>query len=68
MNREAERKRLVELITEGQPPFNSLNEVCIEKLADHLLVKGVIVAPMSITEELRQELTEYVYKRCVDEL
>lgn len=45
MNRETERKRLVELITEGQPPFHPLNEVCIEKLADHLLDNGIGVKP-----------------------
>jgi hypothetical protein len=30
--------------------------------------QGVIVAPMPMTEELREELTQYVYNRCVEEL
>ena len=36
--------------------------------ADHLLANGVVVAPMPMADWLRQELTEYVYKRCIDEL
>lgn len=37
------RDRLIELLTKGQPPFNPLNDVCTEKLADYLLANGVIV-------------------------
>lgn len=40
----------------------------IEKLADYLLANGVIVAPMSMAEWLRRELTEHVYQRCMEEL
>ena len=38
-----------------------------EEIADCLL-NNVIVAPMPMAEWLRQELTEYVYKRCMEEL
>lgn len=48
MNRESERKRLVELIKGGQPPFNPLNEVCIDKLADHLLDDGWMRPPVKV--------------------
>ena len=37
-------------------------------VAEWLIDKGVLVTPMSITEELRDELAEYVHQRCVDEL
>lgn len=50
--------------------FNAGNygiESMEEYVADYLL-KNVIVAPMPMTERLRQELTEYVHQRCVDEL
>jgi hypothetical protein len=52
MNREAERKRLVELLKSGQPPFNPLNEVCIDKLADHLLDNGIIVEDIACKEAI----------------
>ena len=37
-------------------------------LAEHLLENGVIVAPMPMASWLLQELTEYVHKRCMEEL
>lgn len=40
----------------------------INTLADHLLANGVIVAPMPMAEWLRKELTDHVYKRCMEEL
>ena len=43
-----ERERLIEILTKGQPPFNPLNDVCIEKLADYLLANGVIVPPCKV--------------------
>ena len=43
-----ERERLIEILTKGQPPFNTLNDVCIEKLADYLLANGVIVPPCKV--------------------
>ena len=66
--RESERNRLVELLKSGQPPFNPLCEIWIDKLADHLLDNGVIVAPMPMADWLREELSEHVHKRCVEEL
>lgn len=39
-----------------------------EEFVDYLLANGAIVAPMPMAEWLRQELTEYVYKRCMEEL
>ena len=39
-----------------------------EKLANYLILSGVIVAPMPMADWLREELTEYVHQRCVDEL
>ena len=39
------RDRLIELLIKGQPPFNPLNDICIEKLADYLIENGVIVPP-----------------------
>lgn len=37
-------------------------------VAEWLIDMGVFVAPMPMTEELRDELTAYVHQRCVDEL
>ena len=37
-------------------------------MADYLLENGVIVAPMPMADWLRKELTEYVHKRCMEEL
>ena len=44
------------------------SSVILEEYADELVKQGVIVAPMPMAEWLRQELTEYVYKRCMEEL
>jgi hypothetical protein len=61
--------RLVELLKDS-PMLDVLyaedNEWQI--VADYLREQGVIVAPMPMTEELREELTQYVYNRCVEEL
>ena len=72
------RDRLIELLTDNLPRCgnlphwdNPLQLSCdeqVERIADHLLANGVIVPPMPMAEWLRQELTEYVYKRCIDEL
>ena len=37
-------------------------------VADYLLKNGVIVAPMPMADWLRQELAEYVHRRCLEEL
>ena len=49
-------------------PTNDCEGCKNEQLADYLLEKGIIVAPMPMTKELKEELEQYVYKRCVDEL
>ena len=36
------RDRLIELLKKGQPPFNPLNHVCIDNLADYLLANGAV--------------------------
>ena len=63
------RERLIELL-KNSPMLDVLYAEDYEWgiAADDLLAKGVIVAPMPISEELSEELTEYVHKRCVDEL
>ena len=45
-------------------------EMCckLKRKADYLLENGVIVAPMPMAGWLKQELTEYVHKRCMEEL
>ena len=40
------RDRLIELLKK-QPPFNVLNGVCVNNLADHLLENGVIKLPIN---------------------
>ena len=75
-----ERERLIELLTEADAKCANTTscegcvgfghgECCTEHLlADYLLDKGVIVAPMPMAEWLRQELAEHVYERCMEEL
>ena len=41
------RDRLIELLKK-QPPFNALNDVCINKFADYLIENGVIVPPCKV--------------------
>ena len=57
------RERLVDILKSKPYGYSSY-----EDFADYLLENGVIVAPMPMAEGLRQELTEYVHQRCVDEL
>lgn len=52
MNREAERKRLVELLKSGQPPFNLLCEFWIDKLADKILADGWMRPPCKVGEKV----------------
>lgn len=62
MNREAERKRLVELVDNfckkelGTQFYKSV----LEKLADYLLANGIVVPPFKIGETL-YDISEYVY-------
>lgn len=61
-----DKKRLINLINQGL--LKQGQGWRTEIVADHLLQSGVIVLPMPVTEELRAELAEYCFKRCVDEL
>ena len=62
MNREAERKRLVELIENffEEEIGASFVKGFLDKFADHLLDNGVIVPPFKIGETL-YDVSEYVY-------
>lgn len=72
------RDRLIELITNADTYDSYACKLCTdddscelcnaEKLADYLLANGVIAPPMPMADWLREELTEYVRRRCVDEL
>ena len=58
-----ERERLIELLTKGQPPFNPLNDVCTEKLADYLLANGVIVPPCKVGDVVKcDEIYYHIYR------
>ena len=61
------RDRLTKLL-QLNPHFDVLWFGGWEEIADYLLENGVIVAPMPMADWLRKELTEYVHKRCVEEL
>lgn len=61
-----DRERLIEILK--KPIYPKIGVDPAEVVADYLLEKGVIVAPMPMAEWLRQELTEYVRKRCFEEL
>jgi hypothetical protein len=61
----SDRERLIELLRKSGASFEN---ALPEDIADYLLAKGVIVAPMPMAEWLRQELTEHVHKRCMEEL
>ena len=64
-----ERERLVELIEKTfYEQYYKRGVFNTGTAADYFLENGVIIAPMPIAEWLRQELTEYVYKRCLEEL
>lgn len=66
------RDRLRKLILESEILCHTCGDdtdsYCAEALADYLLKNGVILAPMPMAEWLRNELTEYVYQRCMEEL
>lgn len=73
------RNRLIELLKQAEKQ-QSLNAVCgdidslidspkgAEFIADYLLANGVLVAPMPMADWLRDELSEYIDKRCFEEL
>lgn len=39
-----------------------------ESLAERLIDNGIIIPPTKLSKELWDELQEYVYNRCVEEL
>lgn len=69
-----ERDRLIEILKIILPTRGMANGIPIiqkwnyDEVADKLLEKGIIVAPMPMAEWLRKELTEYVHQRCMEEL
>ena len=70
-----DRDRLIELIRKSQCVeildnyADDFKKPCpIESLANYLLDNGIIVAPMPMADWLKQELIEYVQKRCMEEL
>ena len=48
------RDRLIELIKQGQPEYNPLNDSCISNLADHLIANGVILLPCKVGDKIYQ--------------
>lgn len=60
-----QRERLIEII---QKSVGGCARNWAEIIADGLIANGVIVAPMPMADWLRQELTEYVHQRCMEEL
>lgn len=66
-----DRDRLIELICDTPTRImggNMFLEKISTDIADYLLANGVIVAPMPMADWLKQELTEYVHERCMEEL
>lgn len=64
-----DRDRLIELL-ENSPTLDVMYGELEEwqQAADYLLDNGIIVAPMPMADWLKRELTEHVYKRCMEEL
>ena len=60
------RDRLAALVEEAEGMLNN-DFPTPDMIAEYLIEHGVIVAPMPMAEWLRKELTEYVYKRCIEE-
>lgn len=74
------RDRLIRLLQKRSCYYNKCNGPCsncdyitiddddISNLADYLLANGALVAPMPMADWLRDELSEYIDKRCFEEL
>lgn len=58
-----EKKRLIELL-KGK---STDTDADVEYVADFLLEKGILVAPMPMANWLREELTAHIEKRCFEE-
>ena len=64
-----DRERLIELMRKAKKNTKGANcDLEREMLFADCLLSNVIVAPMPMAEWLREELTEYVHKRCLEEL
>lgn len=68
-----DRDRLIELIKQARNDWQISTMMPAKYTfdswtADRLLANGVIVAPMPMADWLKQELTEHVHKRCMEEL
>jgi predicted aconitase with swiveling domain len=64
-----DKERIVEVLKAYTKKNNiSASSVILEEYAEELIRQGVIVAPMPMADWLREELTEHVYKRCMEEL
>lgn len=61
----SEIKRLTELLDKF---VAETNDCTTSALAKYLIVRGVIVPPMPMSDSLRLELSRYVYNRCIEEL
>lgn len=63
------KQKITEILKAYTKKHNiSASSVILEEYAEELVRQGVIVAPMPMADWLREELTEYVYKRCMEEL
>jgi predicted aconitase with swiveling domain len=64
-----DKERIVEVLKAYTKKNNiSASSVILEEYAEELIRQGVIVAPMPMADWLREELTEYVHERCMEEL
>jgi predicted aconitase with swiveling domain len=64
-----DKQRITEILKAYTKKHNiSASSVILEEYAEELVKQGVIVAPMPMVDWLRQELTEHVHKRCMEEL
>jgi predicted aconitase with swiveling domain len=64
-----DKERIVEVLKAYTKKNNiSASSVILEEYAEELIRQGVIVAPMPMADWLREELTDHVYKRCMEEL
>lgn len=64
-----DKDRIAEILKAYTKKHNiSASSVILEEYAEELVKQGVIVAPMPMADWLRQELTEHVHQRCMEEL
>lgn len=65
-----DKEKLLEIVAKAKKKTKEAKSNIERNLifVEELLANGVIVAPMPMAEWLRQELTEHVHKRCMEEL